>query len=462
MGRPLPIETLPRRELEELQNKRLRYTLTQAYNTTEFWHKKFNSLGLKPEDIRNIEDLKKAYEKGLRVTSRELVEEYDKLVPPYIKNREIDFIELQTSGFGGMPKKIPWPIPPTFSNEVARLGYNSASLSSKSRLFNWLSPYPYSSGILSTLSLDAYFPFTEFVPRWSVETTKPLQIEEAKRIVEDFKPTHIVTLPSKLPDLANKLFEEGKDPKSLGVSTIIVGGEPITKEGVSKIKDVWGTEVEVYDILGSTECSLFGYECEKHDGLHIAENRVILFTADPESNEVLSSSEKGVNVVTNLYTKEDLPGIYIINYLHGDYTSIRSKECDCGRTFLKIDPPIRYDELLNIRGVKLNTLDIEGELFKRPYIKDYLVVEKYIPEKLTNQVEIRILPEQPISETELAEIHKSVLDRLFSSNPNAYKLIKESDITFSVCSSLEELYKGFQIPRGKKRRLFRTKINSEL
>ncbi|MEM5866863.1 MAG: hypothetical protein QXG39_02975, partial [Candidatus Aenigmatarchaeota archaeon] len=147
MGRPLPIETLPRRELEELQNKRLRYTLTQAYNTTEFWHKKFNSLGLKPEDIRNIEDLKKAYEKGLRVTSRELVEEYDKLVPPYIKNREIDFIELQTSGFGGMPKKIPWPIPPTFSNEVARLGYNSASLSSKSRLFNWLSPYPYSSGI---------------------------------------------------------------------------------------------------------------------------------------------------------------------------------------------------------------------------------------------------------------------------------------------------------------------------
>jgi len=52
-GKPLPIETLPRKELEKLQNRRLRYTLRKAYETTLFWHKKFDSLGIKPEDIKN-------------------------------------------------------------------------------------------------------------------------------------------------------------------------------------------------------------------------------------------------------------------------------------------------------------------------------------------------------------------------------------------------------------------------
>jgi phenylacetate-CoA ligase len=46
-------------ELEELQAKRLRAIVKHAYENTEFYHRKFKDAGIRPEDIRTVEDLKK-------------------------------------------------------------------------------------------------------------------------------------------------------------------------------------------------------------------------------------------------------------------------------------------------------------------------------------------------------------------------------------------------------------------
>jgi len=75
-GKPLPIETLLRKELEKIQkiqNRRLRYTLRKAYETTLFWREKFDSLGIKPDDVKNKEDLYKAWKKGLEITQIDLI-----------------------------------------------------------------------------------------------------------------------------------------------------------------------------------------------------------------------------------------------------------------------------------------------------------------------------------------------------------------------------------------------------
>ena len=58
-GKPSPVETLPRKELEELQNRRLRYTLRTAYETTKFYRELFNSLKIDPAEIKTKEDLEK-------------------------------------------------------------------------------------------------------------------------------------------------------------------------------------------------------------------------------------------------------------------------------------------------------------------------------------------------------------------------------------------------------------------
>ena len=44
---------------EELQAKKLRSVLRHAYDNVAFYHRKFDEAGIKPEDVRTLEDLRK-------------------------------------------------------------------------------------------------------------------------------------------------------------------------------------------------------------------------------------------------------------------------------------------------------------------------------------------------------------------------------------------------------------------
>ena len=46
-------------ELEELQAKKLRAMIKHAYENTELYHRKFKDAGVRPDDIKTVEDLEK-------------------------------------------------------------------------------------------------------------------------------------------------------------------------------------------------------------------------------------------------------------------------------------------------------------------------------------------------------------------------------------------------------------------
>ena len=50
---------MPRKELEALQSKRLRAVVKNVYENNAFYKKKFNDLGITPDDIKGIEDIHK-------------------------------------------------------------------------------------------------------------------------------------------------------------------------------------------------------------------------------------------------------------------------------------------------------------------------------------------------------------------------------------------------------------------
>ena len=52
------LETMSRSEIEKLQMERLKATLQRCMRTP-FYRKRFDEAGLKPEDIRSLEDLQK-------------------------------------------------------------------------------------------------------------------------------------------------------------------------------------------------------------------------------------------------------------------------------------------------------------------------------------------------------------------------------------------------------------------
>ncbi len=52
------IETMPRDELEKLQLSRLKYQIEKLYANVPFYRKKFIELGLKPNQIKSLDDIK--------------------------------------------------------------------------------------------------------------------------------------------------------------------------------------------------------------------------------------------------------------------------------------------------------------------------------------------------------------------------------------------------------------------
>ena len=50
-------ETLPRDELGALQLKKLSYQLEKVYHNVPFYKQKFDAAGVKPEDIRTLNDI---------------------------------------------------------------------------------------------------------------------------------------------------------------------------------------------------------------------------------------------------------------------------------------------------------------------------------------------------------------------------------------------------------------------
>jgi len=52
-------ETMPRRQLDQLKLERLRYITRYCYENVPFYRSRFDGIGLKPEDIRALEDIRK-------------------------------------------------------------------------------------------------------------------------------------------------------------------------------------------------------------------------------------------------------------------------------------------------------------------------------------------------------------------------------------------------------------------
>jgi phenylacetate-CoA ligase len=433
-GKPLPIETLPRKELEKIQNRRLRYTLRKAYETTQFYHELFDLLKIKPEEIKNKDDLNKSFEKGLKVTQEDIIINFDKLLPDYVKNKEITYTFLWTSGFGGRPKIIPYTYPFSHSNDVIYSTFTTMNVREKSKILSLLAPPPYSSGFLVTEALNTCF---EKIIYQNIFL--PIPTMQIISILQQLKPSHLFGSPTKLFNLGKEMMKMGVEPSSFNIKTILVGGESSTKERKNEIEKDWNAEV--FDGIGTTECSFFAGECFQHNGMHVVETRVLFSVANLEKKEILDVGEEGFDLVTNLYEIGERPGIFLINYSHRDLTKILDEtECECGRTFLRIDYPKRGDEIINLCGAKLYARDIE----KVEGLLDYVNVLY----SKKGQLEIRLLPKEGCDRQKLEE---RILEVLYANNPPAKAYIGDH-IKIKILEK-DKLYEGLQVPLGKPRKV---------
>lgn len=341
------IEAMPREEITKLQSERLKWQVTRMYERVELFRNRMDELGLKPEDIRGIEDLSKlpfSYKQDLRDYYP-----YGLFAEPLKNIRRVH----ASSGTTG--KQIV-------------VGYTDNDLDVWADCFarilkacdadeNDFVQVSYGLGLF-TGGFGAHDGALKIGA-----TAIPISAGNTQRQITtmtDFGSTVLCCTPSYAMYLGETVEEQGlKDKISLKAG--IFGAEPWTEEMRAEIENKLG--LKAYDIYGLSEIMGPGvsYECEYQCGMHVCEDHFIPEIIDPDTGEVLPAGATGELVFTTI-TKEGFP---VIRYRTRDICSLNYEPCKCGRTHVRMNKPQgRTDDMLIIRGVNVFPSQIEEVLLK--------------------------------------------------------------------------------------------------
>ncbi len=341
------IEAMPREELEALQSERLKNQVKRMYERVELFRSRMDESGLKPEDIRGIEDLHKlpfSYKQDLR--------DY---YPYGLFAEPMENIKRVHASSGTTGKKIVVGYTENditaWSDCVARM---MCAIGLDKSDFVQVS-YGYG---LFTGGLGAHYGAERLgatvIPTSSGNTSNQLQT------MVDFGSTCLCCTPSYAMYLAEAAEEAGV-LNSLKLKVGIFGAEPWSEDMRKEIEKK--LRIKAYDIYGLSEIMGPGvsYECEYQAGMHVCEDMFIPEIIDPDTLEVLPAGAQGELVFTTI-TKEGFP---LIRYRTRDICSLNYEKCKCGRTHVRMNKPQgRTDDMLIIRGVNVFPSQIEEVLLK--------------------------------------------------------------------------------------------------
>ncbi|MEG2377618.1 MAG: phenylacetate--CoA ligase, partial [Clostridia bacterium] len=307
------IETMPREEIRALQLTRLRESAARAY-TVPLYKKKFDELGIKPDDIKSLDDLRKlpfTYKADFRDNYP-----FNMYACPM---RDIVRIHA-SSGTTGKPTVVGYTKNDIelWSDIVARLAMSAgASADDVAQIAFGYGLFTGAFGLHYGLEKIG----AAVIPMSSGNTEKQLML------MQDFGSTVLVATPTYALYLSETAKEMGIVDK-LKLRIGLFGGEGCTPGMRRQIEENFN--IKATDNYGMSELIGPGVsgECSLRCGLHVAEDHFIPEIIDPDTGEVLPEGAVGELVMTSL-TKEALP---VMRYRTGDISSLNYEKCECGRT----------------------------------------------------------------------------------------------------------------------------------
>lgn len=342
------IETIPRNELEKYQLERVKQQVAIAYEKSPAYKEIFVKAGVTPDDLKTLDDLRK-----FPILTKQVVRDRQDAKPilgDLVVAPEDDVVFISSSsGSTGAPTASPFSKKDfdEFMDVESRL-YWQAGIRPKDRYIHALNFSLFVGGpdVIGAQNIGALCIWGGTLPA-----------DRLLFILQQYQPTAIWTTPSYAWYLGETAKQKGIDPaKDLAIKTIIVAGEPggsidATREA---IESLWGAEV--YDFYGISD--IFGAcaaACEKHNGLHIAEDHVYVEVLDEKTGEPVKEGERGELILTTL-RKEIRP---MIRFRTGDIVTYTDEKCECGRTLKRINVVGRLDDMFIAGGVNVFPTDIE-------------------------------------------------------------------------------------------------------
>jgi len=376
MIRDVKSETMPRADLEELQLKRLQAVVERVYYLVPFYRRRMDELGVKPENIRSLADLKRLP----FTTKQDLRDHY----PFGMFATPMDQIVRIHASSGTTGKSTPVAYTQRDLDTWAELMARTLAAGGVHRGDIVHVAYGYG---LFTGGLGAHYGAERLgaavIPVSGGQTRRQITI------IQDFGATALCCTPSFALHLAEVGREMGVDFKNTRLRVGIFGAEPWSEPMRQEIES--RLSLDALDIYGLSEILGPGVaiEClEAKKGLHFNEDHFLPEIVDPATLEPAPPGEVGELIITTL-TKEALP---LLRYRTRDITSLDTAPCKCGRTLGRIHRLMgRSDDMLIIRGVNVFPSQIETILVETPGVAPHyqLIVDRQgVLDTLEVQVEV--------------------------------------------------------------------------
>ena len=339
------IECASRETLRQIQSQRLVKMVKHCYEHVPFYKKKFDEIGLRPEDIRSIDDLQK-----LPFTTKQDLRDTYPFGLIAVPRDDLARVHA-SSGTTGKQTVV------AYSQNDLDIWARSAARSivgcggTHEDFVHVSYGYGLFTGGLG-LHDGAEKLGATVIPVSSGNTNRQVQI------LQDYGSDILCCTPSYAMYLAEAAQEAGIVDR-LQIRASINGAEPWTDEMRRKIESI--LNINTFDIYGLCEVTGPGVamDCIHHQGLHVYEDYFYPEILNPADQSPCKDGETGELVFTTL-AKEGMP---LIRYRTKDLTSIDHSPCKCGRTLPRIQKFTgRTDDMKVIRGVNVFPTQVETAL----------------------------------------------------------------------------------------------------
>jgi phenylacetate-CoA ligase len=399
----MPSRFMPAFEnLEQLQRhqlKGLQWTVAHAYNGSRFYRSRLDRAGIRPADVRSLEDLSRLPFTG----ADDLREDYPF---PLLSVPESRVVRIHaSSGTTGKKKVLAYTQKDLddWAQFFARC-YEMAGLGTEDRVQIAVGYGLWTAGVGFQLGCERFGAMA--LP------LGPGNLEMQCQFLEDLQPTVMCCTASMGLLIAEEVNRRGLK-KKIRLGKMIFGSERSSDAMRRRIKELLGLE-DMFDIPGMTE--LYGpgtgLDCPKHEGIHYWADYYILEVLDPNTLEPVAPGEMGEMVVTTL-CKEASP---LIRYRTRDLTRMIPQPCSCGNLLPLHDRILgRSDDMIIFRGVNIYPSQIDQVLSGIPEASCEFQVMLERREDGKDHMAIRLECCQGLDPDRRPELARRVADRIRSS-----------------------------------------------
>jgi phenylacetate-CoA ligase len=384
----------PPEVVKKIQEKKLKKLVNHAYQNVPYYRELFDSLKIKPQDIRTLEDLQM-----LPFTSKKQIQALS-LEERTAKNFNIKHCKsFITSGATGAPLRTFH----TFQYETLK-NFNCARAYLTSGMKFWYKMVAFSG----EQSVNEKKPWHEYFMLWRRKEISNWDIAEIWiDKLREWKPHvltgEIITL-KLLGEAVQKYQIKDISPKIIFTASSIM--DDFSRQYLQSV-----FRAKIVDIYGSVEGGFIAWECEKCSGYHICSDVVIVEIL--KNGNPVSSGQRGEVVITNLHSY----AMPFIRYRQEDIVTLSNKKPICGRSFpllghidgrtddfivlkngRKISPHPLYHCVVSVQGVKrwrmvqenMNMLRVDIEPTKNFTNESQQRIESNLKKLVGDEIEIKI------------------------------------------------------------------------